>query len=1294
MPITTISGSTRASRSRISSPQTTPVGATESSKAAAGSSSASNLHGPELGQTKLDSWLEPPVHIKPSYQDDGLLRRGVVENMAPLGTMPKLGVFKQKPVQTPSHSAPEKPAAASPAPTAAPTIRIIVKQKSAAPSTPAPAPPPPVAPEEDETEEDEELGDGETLDSDDERRTVDGHVQRTSAVSAPSRSRRPISPRDVDDDNRDPVKKPQSAQGHGSLSRASAGRPASFYSSHQQTPASVATRQADLKEFTDKVVEAAVDEALVHFRYPTAWALRTLYDEKSSSPEFLSMIEKVFTQTADANTLGIFTKEIQALKKKGKKQNQACYFFVPPTTENRHTPHKPKAAPYSDRLQPNIASHLAGLRQTRAQEKQRQRELMQQQQQQQQQPVLKQEEAAPTPALQPEAEPEPQLELEPARVPTPSPVPEAEQAPEPVPETETEPVPEPAQEPEAEEPPRKKRKSARRPESAAKMTAKVTANGVNGKQATDTPSRRRTRAASVASSSSTLSSARSVSPPAVAAPQAPEAEEEEAVDAPSRNSPTPASQPITKQRRRPVALRKSKGGNVSPSRPSPTASAAPRPSRSASNSRRQTPAAEQPSATEEQPYEMPAVVDTPNFPNANGKKSKASQLVFTSKVGKIDENDSNVRLRQSARKVTNGPAPWEISNARGNSTPSRQQEASEETTEAETPGAIAPPPRPKTSLPVPRPTPAPREGRSTRSSRKRSHDELEEEPPSPSIPASVAPSTAANSRAGTPALRPTKKPRTGLRVKNSPAKKKNGPLGGTARANGDRSSPVANDGAVREDDNDDFCSSCSNSGELVCCDGCVRSFHFNCVDPPLNPDTMPDNKEWFCQVCRTTRDPEAFPSHTGPFAQLFEQLDAKNSNAFGLPGDVRDRFENVRTAPTGEYQDLTVAKPVRKKKSEEETPDFFRLRDGEGKPAICHGCQKHSIANRAIIPCSVCGIFWHTDCLDPPMANPPVLRNWKCPLHIEELLTKLPGQLAPAHRYRKVKASTDIRPAFSRGFINNGYIDIIPESEPASGWKNIEAYGRTVLLPEKGIKLDFLSRARENRKGKPIPPLNAAMPAATSANAQPALQERTLEEQMAARNLTQLSGAGSTNISTLIDIMIAAADPSVIDLMARANASHFGSPAQLNNMDQQSLRAMMAQAEIVQAQIRQLLEAREISNAQATEERVVPVPSLTNSQSDGESEDIAPDLEDGNDDAGKSLASPAATDDVPAMTQGEKTPVLDHSPVVPPIEENLAEEGTLPATPIKASTGGSEPIVVEPHSDDKNGVEENGMDLD
>ena len=43
----------------------------------------------------MQRWLEPPVQVKASYQEAGLMRHGVVEGMAPLGTMPKVGIFKK-----------------------------------------------------------------------------------------------------------------------------------------------------------------------------------------------------------------------------------------------------------------------------------------------------------------------------------------------------------------------------------------------------------------------------------------------------------------------------------------------------------------------------------------------------------------------------------------------------------------------------------------------------------------------------------------------------------------------------------------------------------------------------------------------------------------------------------------------------------------------------------------------------------------------------------------------------------------------------------------------------------------------------------------------------------------------------------------------------------------------------------------------------------------------------------------------------------------------------------------------
>lgn len=114
-----------------------------------------------------------------------------------------------------------------------------------------------------------------------------------------------------------------------------------------------------------------------------------------------------------------------------------------------------------------------------------------------------------------------------------------------------------------------------------------------------------------------------------------------------------------------------------------------------------------------------------------------------------------------------------------------------------------------------------------------------------------------------------------------------------------------------QDDNDDYCSSCGGNGQLICCDGCTRSFHFSCVDPVLMPDAMP--VEWFCNVCRPRRDRAgSSPLQRCSFDLLLDKLDAKNSSAFSLPIKIRTRFDGVRTGVDGEYEEIVApVKPTR-----------------------------------------------------------------------------------------------------------------------------------------------------------------------------------------------------------------------------------------------------------------------------------------------------------------------------------------------------------------------------------------------
>lgn len=292
-------------------------------------------------------WLEPSVQAKPSFEEAGLMRYGVLETMAPLGAMPKPkkpagetgGTVVRKIILRPSGSAANASssatitaaaaaAAAAPATTAAQDDPKPDSQRAQQQSPPTSPPPPPVSP--------------------------------VQVAPAPSRRKSLPTAKVVeaeDDDDYDPkgekarrrrskrVSMPARKARRGSVIMAKTETP--VRSTPKKRPARV---DPEDRAFTDKVVEAAVDEALKHYRYPTAWALRTLYDERCDEAEFVAMVEDVFKQTADAETMQEFSRLLEEKKREGKRDNQGCYYFVPPTTNSRFTPHKPKPAPYAGLL--------------------------------------------------------------------------------------------------------------------------------------------------------------------------------------------------------------------------------------------------------------------------------------------------------------------------------------------------------------------------------------------------------------------------------------------------------------------------------------------------------------------------------------------------------------------------------------------------------------------------------------------------------------------------------------------------------------------------------------------------------------------------------------------------------------------------------------------------------------------------------------------------------------------------------------------------------------------------------
>ncbi|KAM5351521.1 hypothetical protein ACJ41O_004244 [Fusarium nematophilum] len=1138
-----ISSNTRASRSRYSSPAQSHNskwnGVLDTSKGAS-----------EGSRAFMQRWLEPTVQSKASFEDDGLMRYGVVENMAPLGSLPK-----------PKKTGPE---------TTSGVRRIILRPSgaSAAKSATQPVPDDPAA----DVDVDGDApagGDGAAATS----------KMRAAASSPPPTTQPPTPPRrksiilkdaaaaadDEDDEDYDPSRASKRRQsGRASLGRrtrrSSGGRRSSItvtkpaateakesnelkqsqepketkgakdLKEAKERPASERTEPQD-KEFADRVVEAAVDEALKHYRYPTAWALRTLYDEKSGDPRFVAMIEDVFNQTADEATLRKFSKQMEQKKREGKKDNQGCYYFIPPTTNSRFTPHKPKAAPYGRLLQRH-QQHLEGEEEDDDDDDEN------------------------TPPRHDHPRCQPGSERRALKKPKTS----------------------------------HSRSHSRSHSHSSHAHAHAHAHPGHATRNTprkiaasnqpQTPSRKRNRRDS-ASSDSSLSSALSLSSPEASIASVSPARRGGTGRPGPGPGPGPGPDSSDAPKLRPITTRrKSLASKSKQSRTSPSASNSPTLPISNTNTSSAADAPASATISVSADVSMPGRVPTAHlFPNLPTKSKTPKGASKSSSVpadeAAHDDDDSFWDRRRDAQKFANSVTVRESSVRDGED---EEQVATPAKRTRRTRQSIVPPAT----------------TRATRSASKRPHDEVD---------STVSPvawsfqgdgSSVVGSRAATPTLRPPKKQRTGLRVKSSPVKKRGGTAAGVPRSMGE--APSTN-GVAKEQvsDNDEDCSACGAAGDVVCCDGCPRSFHFECVGMVPSED-LPD--EWYCNECFFKRYPSRVPVHKGIFAGALNNLEKSIPRAFSLPKRLQTRFEGVRAGADGEYEEVITAKTTKRKNGYEELPDFFKQRD-EGQAVLCHGCQRAATDVRAIIPCSICPLYWHIDCLDPPLAVPPVLKTWRCPIHADETMSEF-RPLAPAHRFRRIKGAQTIAPAVSRGLKNNGYIEVDWSDEPEptndSGWPDPDSFGRTYKLPAKGIILDFIEQLRRQEAGYgpsqdearwvSYVPSTAKDPSRPITGSQ---LQRTVDEMQLALTLTSLKECKSDSVDHLISALLNAADPTVLTLMARTNAGNIGT-GHLTDGDKLSLRALLTQMDAMGARIRCLLgeEPSGVTAAMLGQEDVIP----------------------------------------------------------------------------------------------------------
>ncbi|XP_020230967.1 uncharacterized protein LOC109811594 [Cajanus cajan] len=67
---------------------------------------------------------------------------------------------------------------------------------------------------------------------------------------------------------------------------------------------------------------------------------------------------------------------------------------------------------------------------------------------------------------------------------------------------------------------------------------------------------------------------------------------------------------------------------------------------------------------------------------------------------------------------------------------------------------------------------------------------------------------------------------------------------------------LSKDRRFSNNDNDDLCSICEDGGDLLCCDGCPRAFHIDCVPLPCIPSGT-----WYCKYCQNVFQKDRHGQH-------------------------------------------------------------------------------------------------------------------------------------------------------------------------------------------------------------------------------------------------------------------------------------------------------------------------------------------------------------------------------------------------------------------------------------------------
>ncbi|CDJ34412.1 PHD-finger domain-containing protein, putative [Eimeria mitis] len=104
-----------------------------------------------------------------------------------------------------------------------------------------------------------------------------------------------------------------------------------------------------------------------------------------------------------------------------------------------------------------------------------------------------------------------------------------------------------------------------------------------------------------------------------------------------------------------------------------------------------------------------------------------------------------------------------------------------------------------------------------------------------------------------------------------------------------------------KESNDSVCNECGGGGEVVCCDGCVKSYHADCLPVVARPRLRANADDWFCPDCAAAAAAPAPASTAAPSTVTIKLPQASS--------DARGSKQNIAAPPPQACPPTTPATP-------------------------------------------------------------------------------------------------------------------------------------------------------------------------------------------------------------------------------------------------------------------------------------------------------------------------------------------------------------------------------------------------